>query len=141
MNGNLETISSCLFDAFANQYLPEGNPFRRNPQDERFMWAIQEGIRRIDRYLVNWSAHQANKNHECIRGCQIKIGDMYFHSSYGSSFTDYLKLCAGCMAMLLYFMDVEKLPPYLYTHWDRTKGEAVFVGDSSERSGLPDLYS
>lgn len=102
------TLKECLFDVFANEKWC-------NPQDERYQWAVQEGIRRLNPF--KWSSPQARKEHECIRGHAIKTGDTYYKRIIAGWGRDW-KFCTSCMAMVLYFMDVDKLPPEMFTHWD-----------------------
>jgi hypothetical protein len=110
------TLNECLFDAFANEDWC-------NPQEVRYLWAINEGVLRLNPLL--WSAPQARKEHECVRGHTIKTGDTYYKHLIGGGWGNDWKFCAGCMAMILYFMHVDKLPPEVYTHWDTTKQEPV----------------
>jgi hypothetical protein len=119
---SLIDISECLFHAFAN-------PDYSDPQDEQQMWAIREGVKRIDRYSREWHKVRARKEHECERGCKIRKRDTYFSFSTGPGWGTELKFCAGCTAMILYFREVEKLPPYVYSHWDRETKKPVRVKD------------
>ena len=57
-----------------------------------------------------WIIRKAVKDHKCARQCLIKSGEHYFISGFGQS--DYMKLCARCMAMVLYFNNVEALPKW-----------------------------
>ena len=111
MTNQLESLSNCLFNAFANRHF-------YNPQDDQHLWAIYEGLRRIDLRSFNWEALNARKEHECVRRCRIKPGEIYFKNKVGGGYSGYLKLCAGCMAMVLYFMNIEEYAPQMYTHWD-----------------------
>ncbi len=81
------------------------------------MWAILEGMRRIDRSSYIWRSVKARKDHECIRGCRIKNGNTYFKRTIAGWGNDW-KFCAGCMTMLLYFMEVGEMPSCSRTHWD-----------------------
>lgn len=89
-------------------------------QEKEHFWAIEEGFRRSD--LNIFYGHNliptANKEHKCARGCQIEERDKYFNLGDRSS---PLKICASCMAMVLYFKNVHELPPYQYDYWDREK--------------------
>lgn len=111
MTHQLISLMDCLLDAFANEHFC-------NPQEERQMWAIYEGLRRVEPGSFSWSAPNARKEHKCERGCSIKPGEIYFKAQIGYGYGSNLKLCAGCMAMVLYFMDVDKYPPRIETHWD-----------------------
>jgi hypothetical protein len=112
------TLSQCLLDAFANSaYYP--------PQDRRQMWAIREGLGRIDPWENKWRAVSARKQHQCERGCSIENGHAYFQQAFGGGWGSELKLCAGCMAMILYYLEVDKLPRRRFTHWDPQAKEPV----------------
>jgi len=106
-------IKECLFDAFANSTF-------YNAQDERQMWAIREGIERIDRYNVEWRSVTAKKEKECLRNCKISCNDIYFARRISGG-----KFCAGCTAMILYLRDVHKLPPVTATHWNTAVGRPI----------------
>jgi hypothetical protein len=123
-----EAIDDCLWDAFANSDWFD-------PQEPHQLWAIREGSHRLPE-PGRWRETRANKEHECIRGCTIKPGHRYFRYSTGIGWGDYLKICAGCMAMILYFLNVHKLPYYWYTHWDRVKHEPVRRSEGLERAEL-----
>lgn len=114
----LTTLSECLLDAFANSdYYPS--------QDRRQMWAIHEGLGRIDPWRNQWKAVSARKQHQCERGCLIENGNTYFQRAHGVGWGSELKLCAGCIAMILYFLEVDKLPRFRFTHWDPQTKEPV----------------
>jgi hypothetical protein len=89
------------------------------------MWAIIEGINRIDLYHRDWRPTKARKEHECVRGCKIRDGNIYFQGEIGVGWDAYLKLCASCMAMILYYKEIYKLPPYIYSHWDIANNKPV----------------
>ena len=114
----MTTLSECLFDAFVNSDY-------HSPQDRRQMWAIHEGLRRIDPWHNQWKAVNARKQHECERGCKIERGHTYFHKEHGVGWGSDLKFCAGGTAMILHFLEVEKLPRSSYTHWDPQAKEPV----------------
>jgi hypothetical protein len=111
--GNTRAIRECLFYAFADYY--------HDSQDQEQMWAIREGMDRLQESspaMRNWRETQARKDHGCERGCPIKKGDTYFRYILGPGWGHHLNICAGCMAMILYFAEVDKLPPHISTHWD-----------------------
>jgi hypothetical protein len=91
------------------------------------MWAILEGMQRIDPVSHSWRSVNARKDHKCIRGCHIKDGNIYFKRMIGAGWGDDWKFCAGCMAMILYFMEVDKMPVYSNTHWDVVAKEPVRI--------------
>jgi hypothetical protein len=71
------TLSQCLLDAFANSdYYPS--------QDRRQMWAIREGLGRVDPWRDKWRAVSARKQHQCERGCPIENGHTYFQRAHGA---------------------------------------------------------
>jgi hypothetical protein len=110
MKKHLRAMEEILFDLFANEGM-------RDSQEERNLWAIREGMRRLDPLRYDWRDVSARKEHECIRGHSIQTGQTYFVYNLGGYGND-LKLCAGCMSMTLYFAKVDKLPPNIFTHWD-----------------------
>lgn len=120
-NRALISLEQCLFTAFANSDLD-------NPQEPRQMWAIQEGVRRAypGNYSV-WRSTHARKDHECVRGCEIKQGDIYFKMALGGGWGNDLNACAGCMAMILYFQGAHEMEPEFYTHWDLRAGAPVRI--------------
>ena len=90
------SLSDSLWGAFAN---PEYSP----PQAPEQIWAIREGLHRIDLMRVEWHEVKANKDHICTRGCAIKRNEVYFKLQSGAGWDGELKVCAGCLAMILYF--------------------------------------
>jgi hypothetical protein len=85
------------------------------------MWAIREGLHRIDPMRVEWHEVKANKDHVGTRGCAIKRNAVYFQLQSGAGWGSELKVCAACLAIILYFQRVHELPPYVKTHWARLK--------------------
>ena len=127
-------FEECLWNAFAYS----------NPQEIEQLWAIREGIRRAyGRWY--WRETSARKKHDCIRGCRndfshgkekhgksIRPGDNYFKLSLSATWGDDLKICAGCMAMILYFKDTHKMPPTYFTHWDRETKSPTRIDEENE---------
>lgn len=103
------TLDECLQNSFLN-------PDYADPQERRQRWAIVEGVNRLNPYA--WGITTARKDHDCIRGCDIKAGDTYFKYGIGGGWGSDWKICAGCTAMILHFKEADKLPVYMYTHWD-----------------------
>src|SRR3972149_1508007 len=102
-------LHECLFECFAYTDF-------RNPQDAERLWAIREGIGRVNQHRVEWRAVTARKDHECMRGCAIKRNETYFqYALSGVSWGGEWKFCAACMAMILYFKGVEHMPPVFDT--------------------------
>ena len=125
----LKTLDESLFEAFTYPYC--------DPQSESITWAIVEGIRRLQELGGNdrrWEmVSKARKEHECARGCQIEQGEAYYKYRLGAGFGDELKFCAGCMAMILYYKQVQNLPLYMDTHWDVENAEAVTINPATQQ--------
>jgi hypothetical protein len=115
----IRPLDEVLFDMFANETIIE-------PQESQYLWAIYEGIRRLDPMGFKWKTIKARKEHECIRGHTIKIGNVYCQHIVMGWGTDW-KFCLGCMAMLLYFWNIDELEPSMFTHWDHEKREPVLI--------------
>lgn len=129
----LSTLDDCLWHA-----LQSGRACARDP---KMIWATTEGVRRIDRDHVDWRPTHANKQHKCARGCEITPGDLYFRYGRGPDWGLHLKVCVGCVAMLLYFLRVADLPPYCDTHWDLEEGGPFSPGRPIVRVNSPsDLH-
>lgn len=117
MKRHLRSMSEILFDLFANEGM-------RDPQEEENLWAVREGMRRLDPVGYLWRDVTARKDHECTRGHTIQAGQTYYVYNNGGYGND-LKLCAGCMSMTLYFAKVDELPPAMFTHWDYDQKKPV----------------
>jgi hypothetical protein len=122
------SLRSCLFDAF-------GRSHWYISQEDRYMWAIQEGLRRLHTWAGVLCIVRARKDHKCVRNCAIKAGDTYFRDDtmieVSPGFAP--KICACCIAMILYFKEVYNLPPTFHTHWDSEKKAPVkFEGEGTE---------
>lgn len=117
MRERFEILETCLFDAaFNSEY--------SDHQDERQIWAIIEAFRR-----TSWGDHwgdypSARKEHTCNRGCKIDYGHIYFRQNT-FSYSSGIKICAGCMAMVLYLQQAYERPVVFYTHWDWKENEPV----------------
>lgn len=121
MGKKLIDFKECLFEAFIDNEM-------YNPQSKQRIWAIYEGLCRIDSAHTQWSViDSARKSHDCIRGHLIKVGDTYFHYQVFGAWGSDWKLCAGCMAMILYFQEVDKLKPYMFTHWGIENNQPICV--------------
>jgi hypothetical protein len=92
------------------------------------LWAIREGIRRIDPNCNDWREVRANKAHECVRECRTERYTSY--STDDVITCQGLRICAGCMAMVLYFKKAYHLPPEIYTHWDYAEHKPVLIEGS-----------
>ncbi|MBI5841249.1 MAG: hypothetical protein HZB19_14215 [Chloroflexi bacterium] len=121
MKQPVRSLNEVLFDMFANETMLK-------PQENKNLWAIYEGIQRLDPIGLTWTTVTARKKHECIRGHEIKEGDVYCKHNVGGWGSDW-KFCVGCMAMLLYFWKVDELPLSMFTHWNYEEGRPVRVKD------------
>ena len=109
MMKKLISLDDCLFESFANRY--------RDPQDKRHVWAIWEGLGRA--YSEpRLRPVDARKDHKCVRGCPIAIGDIYFREEGDTSWDGFARLCLPCVAMILYYRGVSDLPIRSNSHWD-----------------------
>lgn len=122
MNRTLDSLRDCLFAAFAN-------PEYYDPQGPHQLWAVREGLRRVDPRGLERREVQARKGHECIRDHTIRPGEVYFHREVGGGWGSEWKFCAGCTAMILYFQGVDKLPIQWSTHWDRQADRPVIISE------------
>ncbi len=68
----------------------------------------------------------SRKAHTCERGCKIEAGHRYFREA--GSFVP-TKICASCMAMILYYQKAWLFPVYQYDYWDEEKNAPHFVDD------------
>ncbi len=102
-----------IYNAFANL-------FYFNTQAAEVIWAIEEGVSRVPQLRATFTSPKATKDRKCMRGCEIKKGDEYFISSENTSPEKLTpdKVCASCMAMVLYFHHVWELPVFQYDYWD-----------------------
>jgi hypothetical protein len=115
------SLEDCLYLAFA------GVKFY-DPQDPSRMWAILEGLERLKTLDSSWRSVDARKIHNCVRGCTIPAESTYFHWALGGgAWDDRLKICASCMAMILFYKEVQHLPCCLYTHWDTEMQKPVKI--------------
>jgi hypothetical protein len=89
--------------------------------------AIREGLRRAESRGFRWQEVRARKEHTCMRGHTIQPGEIYFQHAIGLGWGDDWKFCAGCSAMILYFLHVDEMPPLGFTHWDREAKRAVYI--------------
>jgi hypothetical protein len=93
------------------------------------IWAIREGLKRLNKRKHEWVERKCIRKaydkvgQKCVRNHVINDGDVYF-------VRERFKLndppfCAGCMAMILYFLEVSKEPQVDFTHWDLKNGKPV----------------
>jgi len=90
-----------------------------------------------DRGWSLWGIRKANEDHECSRGCPISAGDFYF--IWTGQQSDGMKMCAKCMAMVLYFKHVDNLPAYRYSAWDWKRQEPLRI-ERPPYTGMLDGY-
>ena len=100
-----------IYNAFAN-------PLFYYAQSVEVLWAIKEGVKRVPQLRSEFTSPKAIKNYQCMRGCEIKKDEEYFLSSEEQ---DNDKVCAPCMAMVLYFYRVWELPVFQYDYWDEIR--------------------
>jgi len=120
MRQPIRSLNDILFNLFANEKYAD-------PQENKNVWAINEGISRLNMRRYEWQTVKAQKEHECIRGHKIKVSDIYCKNSAGGGWGNDWKFCLSCAAMILYFLDVEKMPPYTSTHWNYAENESVLI--------------
>ena len=119
------SVEACLWSAFAHAYDFESE------QRYYHIWAIREGLRRLQHFAYQpWQEVKARKKHECARGCKIKAGHIYFKFGEGATWGSGLKVCAGCVAMILYFQQAYNAPPVAFTHWDWELQEPVWKDEN-----------
>jgi hypothetical protein len=111
-----EDFAVTLWFAFANQEFCD-------EQSPQVFWAIEEGGYRAGLLPYHYSTPTARKEHECIRGCKIPVGAQYFKSADTRLG---IKICARCMAMILYFKQVGNLATYKYDYWEKEKNKPHF---------------
>ena len=68
--------------------------------------------------VMFWNYKESRKNHDCVRGCKIPEWSAYFTYQNRVGWDSALKICAKCMAMILYFTGLAYMSFYLNTHWD-----------------------
>jgi hypothetical protein len=113
-----KSLRACLFEGFVDAGV-------RDPQDPDLIWAMQEGIARLNEYRREWRAIRARKAHTCIRGCAIHPQEIYFLQAWALGRDSDLKFCAACMAMILFYREVDQLPPAGFTHWAVDQAQPV----------------
>ena len=122
----LISLDENLFAAFANESSVDA-------QNYQFIWAIREGLHRLKMEQGRWREVDSRKEHRCVRGCIIPKDRIYFHYvSVSMAWGDDLKFCVSCLAMILYFKEVGKMPPAFYTDWDIKAKKPI---DSRRASG------
>lgn len=99
-----------------------------NPQDSKYLWALDEGINRIT-FLLNlpykeFVSHNAKKDHICVHGCEIKIGHRYY--AFGDVFNPH-HICVRCMAMILFYSRLTDIKVYQFDTWDEEEGHPIFI--------------
>lgn len=115
-----ERMMETLFNAFANS-----NDY--NVQKREYFWAVEEGFHRVKEFEYSFNISHAQKEHKCMRNCKIQVGDKFF--SPMRNWSGGGKLCANCMAMILYYLKVGNLPVFEYDYWDDEKKEPHLAND------------
>jgi hypothetical protein len=104
-------LDDCLFEAFAeSRYC--------NPQDRRFLWAINAALARPLPDPRDWRFIQARKAHRCARDCLIEEGHLYLAQETGLGWGHVLRICVSCMAMILYFQGLADSSSNGDKYWD-----------------------
>jgi len=67
MKRALNSLRECLFAAFADFGYSD-------PQAPRQLWAIREGLRRIDPDRYWWQEVRARKEHDCMQATRSTVG-------------------------------------------------------------------
>jgi hypothetical protein len=112
-----ESLSWIAFDSNSG-IIDMKDPKYRNS----YLWAIQEGIERIQRSEIErndihfWKLTTAAKDHSCVRGCNIKSRFIYVKEE-SVGWGNNTKFCLGCAAMILYYLKVYELPAVIYTDY------------------------
>ena len=122
MKQSIRSLNEIWFDMFANETYA-------NLQEDKNVWAIGEGIHRLNQQRYEWQMVKAQKEHECIRGHKINAWDYYCKRNVGAGWGSDWKFCLGCAAMLFYFLKVEEMPPYGSTHWNYEEKKPVRVNE------------
>lgn len=110
-----ENPKERMMETLSNAFI---SPNIRNVQEYIIFWAIEEGFNRTTNLKEDYRITTANKQHKCVRNCEIEVGDKYFSATYS---WHGIKLCASCMAMILHFSKVWNLPTYMHDYWDEEK--------------------
>lgn len=122
----LKSFKDCLFEAL------NCNPLE-DPTADYKDWAVYEGFKRKFGNSYQWQViNRARQMHECVRGHLIREGESYYIYSYEVGAGHGMKICNGCMALLLFFHGAHNLEPNMGTHWDLEKKEPQWIKGSSE---------
>lgn len=96
--------------------------------EDRHSWAMYEACERMNRGLQTpWKYQQAAKPHDCMRGCRIQSGELYYKYQFGVGWHLAHRFCRTCAAMIFAFSGTAKMPPVSYTHWSMDAGEPVYI--------------
>ena len=126
MKETMKSFEDCLFEALNSTY-------REDPGAEYKDWAVTEGFRRRIGNIYQWQViNRARQMHECVRGHLIREGESYYIYSYAIGAGHNMKICEGCMALILFFLGAHKLKPNMGTHWDLEKKEPQWIKGTSE---------
>ena len=125
MSETLKDFKDCLLEALDSRY-------REDPTVKYKDWAVYEGFKRKYGNIYQWQVvSRARQMHECVRGHLIREGDPYYIYSYAIGAGHEMKICNGCMALLLFFQGVCNLRPNMGTHWNLEKKECLWIKDKS----------
>lgn len=126
MKETMKSFKDCLFEALNCNC-------REDPTAAYKDWAVTEGFRRKFGNTYQWQViNRARQMHECVRGHLIREGDSYYIYSYGIGVGGEMKICNGCMALILFFLGAHKSKPNMGTHWNLETGEIQWITDTPE---------
>jgi len=108
--------------------------FQKRSSSARLCSGCEARLWRDNSQWLLWRIRQANKEHQCARGCVIKPREYYFIQS--GEDIDGLRMCAKCMAMILCFKNVDKLPEYRHLAFDSQHEEPVEVEGTIPLTGM-----
>jgi hypothetical protein len=112
MRNNCSELNKWFLTVFVNSD-------NSNAQGECQIWAIMDGVRRLGKRLSYfWNYRGSRKNHDCVRGRKIPEWSAYFTYQNRVGWDSALKICARCMATILYFTGLAYMPFYMNTRWD-----------------------
>ncbi len=122
----MKSFKDCLFEALNCNC-------REDPTAAYKDWAVTEAFRRKFGNTYQWQViNRARQMHECVRGHLIREGESYYIYSYGIGAGGEMKICNGCMALILFFLGAHKSKPNMGTHWNLETGEIQWITDTPD---------
>lgn len=133
----VDSLTETLFNGTHNDFIYDHHP-------NYLEWACIEGLKRLQKegQFFNWDyASVSRRKHQCIRNCEIREGELYFKYNFSASYSDYDKVCVKCFALILYHIpNLEKIEPYIYTHYDLDMGIPCRLSNNYEDGDLEEYY-